>query len=322
MELHLRPETEVTLRQQIVTQVVLAIASGELEQGQRLPSTRALARRHKIHPNTVSAAYQQLVREGWLLQHRGAQVLVAPREAESDEGGPDLAGHLIGALFRRGRTCGVPSVVLRAAMRVRLSRPEPTAFLVVDPDPELRALLIWELQGVLRSEIRGVSPTDAHLQQLARTAVVLAMPSKISSILRTLGPDVDYVPLQIQSVQAELSMHRMPTGNSLVAVASRWAGFLEFARSILVAIGCHPDAILLRNATEHGWNSGLTEADFVICDSSLRHLLPGERVLAFELLSVQCRDELVNCDKFMQMHSAQLSSGDVDHLSPSAASVR
>jgi GntR family transcriptional regulator len=43
----------------------LAILSGDLEPGEHLPSTRELARRFRVHPNTISAGYRQLVREGW-----------------------------------------------------------------------------------------------------------------------------------------------------------------------------------------------------------------------------------------------------------------
>jgi DNA-binding transcriptional regulator YhcF (GntR family) len=48
------------VREQLATQIVLAIVSGELAPGQRLPSTRELARRFRLHPNTLSAGYKQL----------------------------------------------------------------------------------------------------------------------------------------------------------------------------------------------------------------------------------------------------------------------
>src|SRR5580704_15477404 len=59
------PSSEVPIYRQLVTQVVLAILSGDLRPGERLPSTRELARRFAINPNTVSAGYRQLEREGW-----------------------------------------------------------------------------------------------------------------------------------------------------------------------------------------------------------------------------------------------------------------
>ena len=60
------PTAAVSLRQELVTQVVLSILSDDLAPGQRLPSTRELARRFHLHPKTVSAAYRQLERERWV----------------------------------------------------------------------------------------------------------------------------------------------------------------------------------------------------------------------------------------------------------------
>ena len=66
MRIWLNRTGEVSLREQLTTQVVLGIVSRDLAPGQRLPSTRELARRYGIHPNTASAAYRQLEQEGWL----------------------------------------------------------------------------------------------------------------------------------------------------------------------------------------------------------------------------------------------------------------
>src|SRR5215469_10599624 len=70
------PESEVPIYRQLVTQVVLAILSGDLKPGERLPSTRELARRFRVHPNTISAGYRQLVREGWAEYRHGSGVFV------------------------------------------------------------------------------------------------------------------------------------------------------------------------------------------------------------------------------------------------------
>ena len=56
--------SEVPVREQLVTQILLAISSKELAGGTKLPSTRALARQLGIHPNTVSAAYRELSSRG------------------------------------------------------------------------------------------------------------------------------------------------------------------------------------------------------------------------------------------------------------------
>ena len=76
MRLWLNRTGEVSLREQLITQVVLAILCKELLPGQRLPSTRDLARRFNIHANTASAAYRELEREGWLEFRHGSGVYV------------------------------------------------------------------------------------------------------------------------------------------------------------------------------------------------------------------------------------------------------
>jgi GntR family transcriptional regulator len=59
-----------------VTQVVLAILSNDLRPGDRLPTTRELARRFGVHPNTISAGYRQLEREGWTEYRHSSGVYV------------------------------------------------------------------------------------------------------------------------------------------------------------------------------------------------------------------------------------------------------
>src|ERR1700691_1549231 len=76
MRLWLKKTGEVSLREQLITQVTLAILCKELLPGQRLPSTRDLARRFTIHANTASAAYRELERQGWLEFRHGSGVYV------------------------------------------------------------------------------------------------------------------------------------------------------------------------------------------------------------------------------------------------------
>ncbi len=66
MRLWLSKSSEVPIRVQLEAQIILGILSNDLEAGQRLPSTRELARRYKIHSNTVSATYRQLAAKGWV----------------------------------------------------------------------------------------------------------------------------------------------------------------------------------------------------------------------------------------------------------------
>ena len=71
MRLWLSKNSEVPLREQLVRQIMLGVVSDDLKPGQRLPSTRELARRFRIHSNTVSAAYRELERQGLVAPQPG-----------------------------------------------------------------------------------------------------------------------------------------------------------------------------------------------------------------------------------------------------------
>ena len=79
VQLWLLHSGEVSLCEQMVTQVRMAVLSGALKPGERLLSVRALAHRYGIHRNTVSSAYQKLEQAKWLEMRPGSGVYV--REA-------------------------------------------------------------------------------------------------------------------------------------------------------------------------------------------------------------------------------------------------
>jgi DNA-binding transcriptional regulator YhcF (GntR family) len=76
MKISLSKNSDVPLWQQLAEQIVFLIATGQLLTGQQLPSVRALARRVKVHHNTVSEAYKDLVRRNWLTRQHGSRLTV------------------------------------------------------------------------------------------------------------------------------------------------------------------------------------------------------------------------------------------------------
>jgi len=66
----------VPIHDQLTTQIRLGILSSDLKPHEKLPSTRQLGRRLKVHANTISSAYQELVtRAGWLEFRKGKRYL-------------------------------------------------------------------------------------------------------------------------------------------------------------------------------------------------------------------------------------------------------
>src|SRR5215469_12716685 len=105
MDIRIDKRSEVSVRQQLAEQIIFLIATEKLKPGQALPSVRELARRLKIHHNTVSQAYKDLARRAWIVRRRGSRVTV-PSTGERSEGtnGHDV-DDLINATIRvaRGR---------------------------------------------------------------------------------------------------------------------------------------------------------------------------------------------------------------------------
>jgi len=66
-----------TLQQQLHARMRTAILDGDLPADTKLPSTRALAKQQGVSRNTVLAAYEQLIAEGYLETRRGAGTFVA-----------------------------------------------------------------------------------------------------------------------------------------------------------------------------------------------------------------------------------------------------
>ena len=61
------------------------MVSGVLQEGEKLPSVRALASQLAINPNTIQRAYEALEREGYVYSIGGKGSFVAPRR-EVDDG--------------------------------------------------------------------------------------------------------------------------------------------------------------------------------------------------------------------------------------------
>ncbi len=71
--------SQLPLQAQLRLTVVQAILDGRLASGAAMPSSRELARALNLSRNTVTAAYQQLADEGFLLVRERSGVQVAPR---------------------------------------------------------------------------------------------------------------------------------------------------------------------------------------------------------------------------------------------------
>ena len=292
MRLWLSKSSEVPLREQLITQIILGVVSNDLKPQERLPSTRELARRYKIHANTVSAAFKELTRLGWVEFRKGSGVYVRARTADQALHGSLQLDQLISMFFRRAREQHFSLSAIQAGLRRWLTLQPPDHFLLIESDAELRMVLMAEIEQVLKARVHGISFED-YASELITGAVPVVMYGQLERARAILPPGADLIALRSRSVPASMHGERAPAADALIGVVSRWPEFLRRARTILVAAGLDPDTLSLRDAREPGWQKGLRSTAFVITDSKMASLIPaGCKVRVFPLISETSLGEL------------------------------
>jgi GntR family transcriptional regulator len=81
LTIRITPGSPAPIYQQITTQVRHAVATGTVQEGDLLPSVRALAEQLLINPNTVAKAYADLSKDGLIESQPGKGLAIAPRRA-------------------------------------------------------------------------------------------------------------------------------------------------------------------------------------------------------------------------------------------------
>ena len=300
MRLWLSKNSEVPLREQLVRQVMLGVVSGDLEAGQRLPSTRELARRFRIHSNTVSAAYRDLERRGWLESRKGSGVYVRTLCGDDDATKPTASrlelDQLISAFLALARAQGFSLGEIQERIKHWLGLEPPDHFLVVEPDEGLRDILMAEIEEATGFPVRGAGVEECRGSgggaRLAGAAVV-ALYAQAAEVRAALPAGTTPLLLHSRSVPDSLQGEQPPPADALVSVVSRWGKFLEWTHVVLVAAGLDASAMSFRDAREEGWERGLRASAFVITDTLTARSLPaGCDARVFRIVADSSLEEL------------------------------
>ncbi len=298
MQLWFARGSEVSIREQLVTQVVLGILGDDLAPGQRLPSTRELARRFHLHPNTVSAGYRQLARDRWVEHRRGSGVFVRANKPDVPLSAAFALDQMIAGLFRSARRQGVSLPVLRSRLRQWLELQPPDHFLLIEPDEELRRIVAAEMLQAVSLPVVSCGLEDCR--NSLEGSIVAVLPNRVTTVRPALPDGTELLTLGFRSVPSSLGKWLPAPSGYLVGIASRWPDFLKLARTMLNAAGFHPDSLVLRDAREPNWQLGLKQTAAVVCDSLTATELPaGCRAIPFPLLAESSIDELRRYAEFV-----------------------
>lgn len=257
----------VPVRDQLMAQLEMRILDGTLTPGQRLPSVRTLARRLRVHHNTVSAAYQDLEAAGHVELQRGAGVFVrrrGPSALRDAQGLDEMIRLALQAAFGKGFT----GADVRAAVERWLAAAPPERVLVVDPSREMGELLAHEVRQVLSVPASACALEDVVRDPaLASGALGVVLPYHVEAFRRAVpSAGVEVVTLEVPRKDRD-TVRALPPG-SIVLFVSHSPTVLPFASGFLSSLRGDEILVEVRLLSDtREWKRLLKAADLVIADA-------------------------------------------------------
>lgn len=310
MDIRIDKESDVPVRQQLAEQIIFSIATGKVKPGEALPSVRELARRLKIHHNTVSQAYKDLVRRTWLIGRKGSRVVVRSGKPGEHENAQDV-DDLINATIRIARERGYSLQALRDRVGTRLLAEPPDHVLVVEEEPGLRQLLQQEIHIALGQPAEGCSLSDlAAKPDLAIGALTVAGQYVITDVDRLVPKAVPAISLSFSAADEHLELLRRLDRPSILAVVSVSRVFLQTAQSLLVpALGRHHTVRDFLFPLDD--SRALRAADLVFADSIARPRVKHSKILEYRLISPSSLEYLRTAVRSYQLRLRRMPAGSV-----------
>lgn len=301
MQISLAKNSEVPLRHQLAEQIVFLITTGQLRRGEEMPSVRALARLLKIHHNTVSEAYQDLVIREWLSRRRGSRLTVGAIPGTTQKIRPTL-DELINESIQKAKDMGYSLQALRERVSERLLTQPPDHILVVEEEPGLRMLIRREIQENIDWSVETCS-WQAFVKEpgLAIGAQVVA-PNHTIGDLKALVPESrPPIPIIYSRADGHLEIISSLKRPSIIAVASISESLLKTARGLLAA------AVTRKHVFQEFLLPGddrleLKGIDLAFCDTVAIPLIGCRKKIRYQLIAPDCFEHLSSALDLSDQH--------------------
>jgi len=260
-------DSSIPIREQLSAQILFGIVSRRFIPSERLPSVRDLARRLKVHPNTVSAVYQDLAARGWVKRKAGSGVFV------SDISELDAFVH---AWMEEARSRGFSLDAVRAAFEKagNASRqpPDSRKMLVLHPDLQLARILAAEIEESVGHPVKHSGIEDAaHFPDFeAHTLLTTTSGVEPVSRLRRDGHEL----IALKSMEELLAGLGRPASPMLIGIVSRSETILKWASLLIPALGLAGSDLIQRNPEHPKWREGLAACDLIAADVVCAKELP------------------------------------------------
>lgn len=288
MKITINKESSIPIRDQLIEQVALQIASGILKHKEKLPSIRALATRLGIHYSTVTAAYNHLADVGLLDIRQGSGVRVAGRAGTADGGGreKDLDA-MVAEFLAKVAEKGYSRAQLIAAYEKIGNRPPIRRIVAVDGNVDFHPILLSELKPHFNLPVETCTIEQWKKKQHDDALVITSL-YHLWAFQEFITDPTRLVVCNIEPGRAEIeTATQLPTGN-LVLLVSVSETMMRIANKLISSN--RGEEIPVRSvlpSDQKELHYMMKHANLVICDtSSEQAVLPiagKTKVLVFHL---------------------------------------
>jgi len=290
VKISINKDSSVPVRDQLVEQVSLQIASGMLSSREKLPSIRALAARLGIHYSTVTAAYNHLADVGLLEIRQGSGVRVASISSrESEPQAKTNLDTMINEFLARASEAGFAAQdVMKAFDKLKERRPV-RRILAVDRNTDFHPILLTELRPHFSIPVEALTVQEIldKPDQLDDSLVLTSL-YHLFTFQDKVKDRTRLVPCNIEPARLEMEKVATMRSGSLVLLVSVSQTLMNMATKLVAAH--RGEEIAVRSvllSDEKELNYMVNHADLILCDSpseeAVRKIADPKKLLAFKL---------------------------------------
>ena len=258
-------DSSIPVREQLSAQLLFGILSQRLKPGERLPSVRDLARRIHLHPNTVSAAYQDLAGRGWVKPKPGSGVYVCGMEHHARLDGIDtFVLACVEEALSRGFSFESLSAEFEKVRRSLAAQVKSKKLLVIHPDRNFARVLAAEIQEAVGCTVPYAGPEDTLPVPAFEELLVLTTTSGVEAVSQVSPESFRLIPLK--SIDEVLTGLSRPSSPVLIGIVSRSNTILKWASVLTPSLGLIGSDLIQRNPEQPKWRHGLAACDLIVAD--------------------------------------------------------
>lgn len=234
MKVSINKESAVPIRDQLIEQIALQIASGALKSQEKLPSIRALAQRLGIHYSTITAAYNHLAGVGLLDIRQGSGVRVAGK-AKAEVKNTDLT-KLCQDFLAMVSENGFSRDQVKPLLQNMLEKKPVKRIIVVDRNKDFHAVQLAELQPEFSNEIVAMTTEEMqdHKDWLPDSLVITSL-YHVFAFENLIADRTRLIVCDIEPARQELDHVQELKDGSLVLLVSQSQTLLNMATKLLAA---------------------------------------------------------------------------------------